>query len=319
MDLVRTAQRVSGEVYADSPLDVRQLGRRGPMVPILCLGGQNIFSLGTYEQSKAVFMAAIEAGVRYVDTAYSYENSVERIGRILSEEGDNLPELFIATKSAQRIRSQFLLELDEMIEKLGRTPDLVHVHSVTKGEGQVILGKDGPLEAAEEARSEGMCRFVGMTSHDDPCTMLEILRRTDSVDVTMVSINPADLRFTGEYTSYCAQRGIGVVAMKVMGRGQLVRPDGPGVRTAAEAIRFPLSQRGVNAAVVGTSYPEEIGELAVHCENFVPMEPWEQRDLVDGTVPYAQDVWFYRSEIKEWDIVDELRPAPDWYEPYIEG
>ena len=310
----RIAAKVSGSAYCgDSPLVCRKLGSRGPMVPVLGLGGQNIFSLGTYDEARDVFQAAMDAGVRYVDTAHDYQKSQERLGRIFKET-DNLPEFFLATKSVQRERDGFLRELDENIELLGRAPDLLHVHAVAKGESQQIVKRGGALEAAIEARNRGLCKFVGITSHDDPQTCMEILSRTDQIDIVMVAISVADTRFLDGLVPMCRQRGVGVVAMKVMARGELIRPGGPGVQTAAQAIRFPLSQSGVAVAIAGFSFPQEVDELAESCRDFIPLSGAEQRDLVDGTALYSQDAWFYRGDIADWDGVQEVRPSPDWYE-----
>ena len=309
--LDRIVARVAGEQYCSGlPMNCRQLGNRGPAIPILGMGGQNVFSMGTFDEARKVFRACIDAGVRYVDTAYSYAKSQDRLGRLFAE---GVPELFVATKSTQRERDDFLRELDESIELLGRTPDLLHVHAVSKGQSQEVMKHGGALEAANEARDRGLCQFVGITSHDDPQACEEIVRFGEGVDVAMVAISAGDTRFLDGFVPLCRSRGVGVVAMKIMGRGQLVRPDGPGAQSGAQALRFALSQP-VSLAIVGFSYPSEVSELAEEATDFQPMTGPEMRDLVDGTIPYSQDVLFYRDEVGDWDSVKEMRPSPEFYE-----
>jgi predicted aldo/keto reductase-like oxidoreductase len=222
-------------------------------------------------------------------------------------------DIFIATKSTERNKSNFLMDIENSIGLLGRIPNLVHIHSVVKGEAPDILAKDGALDGAMEAKAEGMCHHIGLTSHDSPDDMCQIIRRCPDIDVVMVAINPGDTRFLAELVPLCRERGIGVLAMKVMARGMLVRPDGTGVQTAEQALRFALSCPGVGGAVVGFSYPEEIEELAPLCEDFEPMSGPEMRDLVDGTTPYAQELMFYRSDIGDWESPPDMRPSPDWF------
>jgi hypothetical protein len=261
------------------------------------LGGEVIFSHGTEEQAEDVFRTALRVGVRYIDTAHDYANSQSRLGRFLK--GVKEP-VFLATKSVQRNKDNFLREVDENIELLGRTPDLLHVHAIHKGEAQEVLKKNGALEAALEARNRGLCSFVGLTSHDDPDTLEQILRRSEGVDAVMVALSAGDTRFAENLLRFCNCRDIGVVAMKVMGRGRLVRPEGYGVRTGGQALRFALSYP-VSLAIVGFTWPEEVGELAEVVNPFEPMTQGEMAQLYDAVVPNQDRMWWYRSEIGEWD------------------
>jgi len=308
--LERIAQRLTGEAYiADTDMSVRRLGSRGPALPIFALGGQAAVEVGTEKQAEAVLETAFENGVRYFDTAASYGPSQERLGKFFAGIDE---DVFVATKSVERNKSTFLMEAENSNELLGRRPDVLHIHSVLRGEAPEILAKDGALEGALEAKAQGLCNHIGLTSHDDPDAVCEIIRRSDEIDVVMVALSAGDTRFLREMVPLCERKGIGVVAMKVMGRGILIRPDGPGVRTAEEAMRFPLSCRGVNLAVVGCSYPEEVEELTNVCEDFEPLEAAEMRDLVDGTALYEQDLMFYRG-LNKWKQAPDMRPSLDWY------
>jgi len=312
MDGKKIARRVSGQAYSDSSdIDLRRFGSKGPMLPMLGLGGQVTFQHGTEAEAENLFETVVDAGVRYIDTAHDYGASQERLGRYMAAYPDH--EFFVATKTAKRDRDDFMRELDENIELLGRTPDVLHVHSVNKGEQQEILRSGGALESAHIARDRGLCRFVGLTSHDDPDSVWEVARWGGGVDVTMVALNAADTRFLDRYIPWCRSKGIAVVAMKVMGRGTLVRPDGPGVRSGSEALTFALSCP-VDMAVVGFSFPEEVQELTDSVRGFDPMTAAEMRDLVDGTALYADDVWFYRGEM-DWDKAVDRRPSLDWQLP----
>jgi hypothetical protein len=78
-------------------LPTRKLGRIGIEVPILSLGtaplGQGIYPAEPFEQ---VLEAAIDAGIRYLDTARIYDVAEERIAPVLARRRERL---FLVTKS----------------------------------------------------------------------------------------------------------------------------------------------------------------------------------------------------------------------------
>jgi len=311
----RIAGQVAGMNYLDDTmLPARQLGEGGPMIPMLGLGAQSSIEEGTEEQGFAVFRAALDAGVRYIDTAHAYGDSQRRLGMWMRAVKP-LPDLFLATKVDKRDRDDFFRQLDENIELLGRTPDLLQVHAVQEEEEQVILAHNGPLAAANEAREKGLCHYVGITGHDDPQTMANIIRFGDGIDTALVAVSAADTRFVREFIPVARSRGVGIIGMKVMGRGRLIRPGGPGVQCAGQAIRFTLSNP-VDVAIVGFSYPEEVYEVAAVAQGFVPMTRAEMNDIEHGTAMYADDVMFYRNELQDWKKTTGMRPSLDYF---VEG
>jgi aryl-alcohol dehydrogenase-like predicted oxidoreductase len=304
----KIADDISGLSYTEnSDIPPRRLGKHGPLVPMLGLGGQGVFQYGTMKQSEDVFDAAMDAGIRYIDTAHDYGESQERLGKLMKGIDFNL---FVATKIGKRERDDFLRELDENLERLGRVPDLLQVHAIHKGEVEPGINA---VELANEAKSNGKCKYVGITGHSDSQTMENILRMSDGIDCALVSLSPADIRFIEEFIPVARQRGLGIVAMKIMSRGMLVRPSGPGVRTSEEALRFALSNN-VDVGIVGFSFSEEVEELANIAKEFTPMRASEMTDLVNGTAIYADEVTFYRPGVEAWDEqVERLRPSPDWF------
>ena len=105
----------------------------------------------------------------------------------------------------------------------------------------VMCGKGGALEAASEARRDGRVRFVGLTGHHDPDVLLEAMRRY-AFDSVLVSINPADPRhrpFLPTVVAEARRQGMGVVGMKVLAAGRLLR-EAP----APDLIRYGATPRG---------------------------------------------------------------------------
>jgi len=140
----------------------------------------------------------------------------------------------------------------------------------------------------------------------------EVARWSEGIDTVLVAFSAADTRALAKLIPYCRRKGIGTVAMKVMGRGLLVRPDGPGVQSGAEALRFVLSCP-VDVAIIGFSFPSEVEECATAVRGFRAMSNSEMRDLVDGVSSYADDMSYYRGFGSGWDKTFDIRPTENTY------
>src|SRR3982751_4762183 len=127
-------------------------------------------------------------------------------------------------------------------------------------EVDALCRHDGALQAAAEAKADGRVRFVGLTGHHDPRILLEAMRRF-AFDSVLVAINPADARyhpFVPTVVAEARRQGIGVVGMKVLAAGRLVR-EAP----AAELIRYGAAH--ADTVIVGCSSVEEVrANLAVN-------------------------------------------------------
>jgi aryl-alcohol dehydrogenase-like predicted oxidoreductase len=123
-------------------------------------------ALGRVDQTTAdrAIETTLALGVNHVDTAASYGDAEVRLGPWMERERDRL---FLATKTGERRKGPAREELHRSLERL-RTDriDLWQLHNlVDEGEWATALGPDGALEAAVEARDEGLVRFIGVTGH----------------------------------------------------------------------------------------------------------------------------------------------------------
>ena len=123
-----------------------------------------------------------------------------------------------------------------------------------------MCGPGGALEAAAQAQRDGRVRFIGLTGHHDPAVLVEAMRRFP-FDSLLVSINPADSRYRPFLPTAVAEarrQGMGVVGMKVLAAGRLVR-EAP----AAELIRYGAAH--ADTVIVGCSSVDEVrANLAVN-------------------------------------------------------
>jgi aryl-alcohol dehydrogenase-like predicted oxidoreductase len=106
----------------------------------------------------------LKYGVNHIDTAASYGDAELRIGPWMAT---HRQDFFLATKTGERTYEKAREEIHRSLERLRvDSVDLIQLHNlVEEDEWQVAMGPGGALEAAVEARDEGLVRFIGVTGH----------------------------------------------------------------------------------------------------------------------------------------------------------
>jgi len=277
-------------------IDTRRFGSGEVRVTLVGLGGEGVLRThGQEERAVAVIQAAVDAGITYFDCARVYAGSEGYYGRLWKSRPDLRPGVFQASKSARRTKSGAMADLEITLETMGVDHlDLWQIHDVrTQEDLNRISGPGGALEAFVEARSSGKVRFIGVTGHHDPEILLEAIREWP-VDSVMMPVNPVEASLGGflDRTLPAArQKGLAVIAMKVLGAGRYLFPEA-GV-TAQTLIRFALSQ-DVTTAIVGCSVPTHVQALAEVGRPFRPMDTREQDLVIELYAPAARRLAFYR-------------------------
>ena len=103
-------------------------------------------------------------GVNHIDTAASYGDSELRVASWLQREPGRF---FVATKTGDRDYKAAKESIRRSLERLGVDHvDLIQLHNLVDViEWETALREGGALEAAIEAREEGLVRFIGVTGH----------------------------------------------------------------------------------------------------------------------------------------------------------
>jgi len=106
----------------------------------------------------------IRHGINHIDTAASYGDAELRLGPWMAK---NRPDFFLATKTGERTYDAAYDEIRRSLERLQTDQvDLIQLHNlVDKAEWETALGPGGALDAAIQARDEGLVRFIGVTGH----------------------------------------------------------------------------------------------------------------------------------------------------------
>lgn len=137
-------------------------------------------ALGRVDQATAdrTLELLLRYGVNHIDTAARYGDSELRIGPWMAE---HRTRFFLATKTGERTYQAARDGIRRSLERLRVDQvDLIQLHNLTDpAEWEVAMGPGGALEAAIEARQEGLARFIGVTGHGTiaPSIHLQSLER----------------------------------------------------------------------------------------------------------------------------------------------
>jgi len=262
----------------------RPLGKTGVKVSMLALGGHHIGRIKDDSQSIQFIRRAIDMGVTFLDNAWEYHagRSEELMGRALAD--GYRDKVFLMTKHHGRDKRTAMEHLEDSLRRL-RTDviDLWQFHEVVYDrDPEMIFAPDGGIEAADLARKQGKVRFIGFTGHRDPLLHLTMLAYGYPWDAVQMPINVLDPHFKSfqkHVLPVLVRRNIGVIAMKTMGSGYVLRAN---VTTPEEALRYVWSQP-VSTIVSGMDSEQMLGANAATARAFRPMSPAEQAALLEKT------------------------------------
>src|SRR6202158_2004970 len=143
------------------PIDA--FGRTGHKSSRTLFGAASL-SRVTQDVADRTLEVLLRHGVNHIDTAASYGDAELRIRPWLKREPGRF---FLATKTDARTKAEARDELQRSLERLGVDHvDLWQLHNLADPiEWDTALSPGGVIEAAVDARAEGLVRFIGVTGH----------------------------------------------------------------------------------------------------------------------------------------------------------
>jgi diketogulonate reductase-like aldo/keto reductase len=229
--------------------------------PVVGLGTWNTFDTDA-ALARQVVAAALDAGIRLVDTSPMYRGAEAALGAALDDrrEGTTVATK-IWTPSVDEGREQYRRQ----VGWFGRV-EIEQVHN--------LVAWREHLGWLEPERDAGHIDRLGVT-HYDPRAFGELAEalRTGRFDVVQLPYNPREREVEQELLPLAAELGIPVIVMRPLGEGALVRrapsPEALaplrefGVETWAQALlKWVLSDERVDVAIPATSRPERTAENA---------------------------------------------------------
>jgi aryl-alcohol dehydrogenase-like predicted oxidoreductase len=161
----------------ETSMEKRRLGRNGHMSSVLIYGGAALSEVDQATADESIALA-LDAGINHFDVAASYGDAELRYGPWMKDIRDRI---FLSTKTEERSKKGAAQEIHRSLERLQvDNVDLLQLHAVNNiSELDKATAKGGALEAAIEAKEQGLIRAIGITghSHSAPSTHREALRR----------------------------------------------------------------------------------------------------------------------------------------------
>ena len=272
----------------------RVLGNTGVALPVVSLGGEGILRTSAPNPAAvAMICAALQAGVRYCDTAPAYADSERHYGAAFRQMSGARAGVFLASKTHLRTRVESLGLLEQSLRILGTDHlDLWQLHDLRTHEDlEEIFARGGAIEAVEQAKRDGKIRFVGITGHADPEVLVSAMERY-AFDTVLCPINPSDPRrlpFLETVVPEARRRGMGVIGMKVFAAGRLVQD---GAASVEELIRYAAGF--ADTLIIGCRSAEEIESNLALGAGIAAMGGEERRALEARLAPDAGLYSFYK-------------------------
>jgi aryl-alcohol dehydrogenase-like predicted oxidoreductase len=231
------------------------------------------------ERSRDVVEHGLAAGTRLFDSSPMYGTAERVLADLLEPHRD---EVLVATKVWTPDDDEAQRQIADALDWYGGRVDVYQVHNLVAWRAR--------LDTLERLREDGSVGVVGAT-HWNPSAFdeLEAVMRSGRIAEVQIPYNPVEDDVERRILPLAEELGLGVVVMRPLGQGALVRrPPDPsaleplaefGVATWAQALlKWVLSDPRCHVAIPATSRPERAAENAAAGE-----PPWfgeDERALV---------------------------------------
>jgi len=253
----------------------RRLGRTGLLVSELGFGAAHV---GSADEGEEALFRAFSMGVNFVETGRAYGESEYLIGRALRRLSEDAPPVHVASKTLKRTRDGALNELERSLAHLGlESVDVYQLNDVDEASWDQVMASGGTLQGLQEAREQGLVRFIGVSSHS-----AGVLRRaveSDQFDTIEVKYSPFNRE--GEAVIRLAHgRDIGVIGMKPFGGfgmlGSLKASLAGHALDVGTLLRYALSNRHLSVTIPGMRSVREVEENVAVAVSYQPMTSAEK-------------------------------------------
>ena len=242
----------------------RKLGRTGLEISCVGFGALPLPGLDE-ERASVVLNTALDCGMNFIDTARSYRESEELVGKAVHERRG---EFYLATKARTRREDQIMEELETSLGFLKTDRiDLYQIHFVNSAEDlEDVLSNDGALSVLKKIREKGVIDHIGITGHN-PELLLKAAK-TGEFDTVQGALSYIEKPQSAlDLIEFCSRNDIGFIVQKPLAGGAIVN-----AKTALKWIlQHPVStvipgmvlkdQAIENAAVADEDYNLTAGEI----------------------------------------------------------
>jgi predicted aldo/keto reductase-like oxidoreductase len=251
----------------------RRLGKTGIELPVVSMGVMRA-------DNPALVRAALESGMRHLDTAHSYQkgNNETMLGEVLKDHARD--SFVISTKVSPDGKEAFLANLDLSLKRLQTEyVDILYVHGLTAVDDVL---SPSTLEALTAARQSGKARHVGVSTHGNEPNVIRAAVRSGVYEVVLTSVNFKQDHYSEvkKAIAEAAAAGVGIVAMKTMA-GAFHDKERTKPINCKAALKWVLQDPNVTTAIPGVTAFDQLTENAEVNYDLVLTED-EKSALVPG-------------------------------------
>ena len=283
-------------------METRPFGSTGESFPILSFGGQRIVDEHGCTEVEAVKIinTALDRGIKYFDTAWIYSGgqAETRLGLVAKHRRS---EMWIATKTYDTSCDRARTELETSLKRLQTDHvDEWRLHNITDyARLDEFTGEGGALQAAVQAREEGLVRYISISGHTDPQLLVEAVKRFpfDSALIAVSALDHFILSFAEEFLPVANARGMATTGMKVLGLGSLTHE-------VERSLRYSFNLP-VSTVIVGMESMAQLEQNLAVAESFEPLSDEERLAFFKDIMPLV------KLEKMPWKATDWVNPK-EW-------
>lgn len=245
-----------------------QLGKTGISVPELGFGAMYLPRISP-DDADRVIRTALEQGITYFDTAAAYQDSEEKLGRVLSTLTGN----FVITSRSMAYKmgiDAFRQEFEQSFKRLKLDLiDFYGFHAVNQpADLALVTGK--PLDFLKEQKEKGRIRHIAITGHN-PITMINALK-TGDFEMAMFPFNVIEQEPLQGLLDTARHLGVATSIMKPLAGGV--------IESKALALRFFFSHPS-GIVTPGMASVREVEENVMLFTQRQPLSTTERKQLDD--------------------------------------
>src|ERR1700686_2731328 len=223
------------------------LGKTGEKVSAVGLGGYHLGHPPDPADAIRIVREAIDRGITFMDNCWDYHGgeSERRMGIALRD--GFRQKVFLMTKFDGRTKDSTARQIDESLQRL-QTDHIDHIQyheNIRLEDPDRFFAVNGPIEAQMEAKKFAKMLYIGFTAPKDPFVHLRMLevaaQHNFHFDTCQMPLNLMDAHFRSfghNVLPKLVEQGIGVLGMKSMGDGNLLKS---GRVTPVECLHYALN------------------------------------------------------------------------------
>ncbi len=234
-------------------METRRLGSADLSVPVIGMGTWQTYDVRDSSIVQPVTDTMLTSGARFFDSSPMY-GAAERV--LAETLGSRRPEVIVATKVWASTVREGRQQIQQALDWYGRHLEVYQIHNLVAWETH--------LPVLEELKAAGRIRAIGITHYGaSQFGQMARVMKSGRVQTIQVPYNPEEREVEHMLLPLAADLDVGIILMRPLGQGDLVRRSPPardlafladhGLQTWAQALlNWGLSDPRVTVSIPAT-------------------------------------------------------------------